>query len=79
MTSLGYTPVTWSKDSKDWRMLPVDTIVSEMTKNVRSGDILLFHDYNRTGSPTPEAISKIIPMLKKQGFEFVTISELLNA
>ena len=77
--SLGYTPVTWSKDSNDWRMKPVDTIVSEMTKNIKSGDIMLFHDFNKKGSPTPEAISKIIPILKKQGFEFVTVSELLKA
>ena len=79
VTDLGYTPVAWSKDSNDWRMRPVDDIVSEMTRNVKGGDILLFHDFNKKGSPTPDAVAKVIPILKNQGFEFVTVSELLKA
>lgn len=78
VTNLGFACVTWSKDSNDWRMLPVETIVKNMTTDVQSGDIFLFHDFNRRGSPTPEAVSQILATLRSQGYSFVTVSELLG-
>ena len=45
---------------------------------VKSGDIILFHDYIGGGdSPTPDAIRQIIPALLARGYRFVTVSELL--
>ena len=42
---------------------------------VKDGDILLLHDF--TGNePTVEALKMLIPELKKQGYTFVTVSEL---
>ena len=36
------------------------------------------HDYIGRGSPTPEALKKMIPALIARGYRFVLVSELLN-
>jgi peptidoglycan/xylan/chitin deacetylase (PgdA/CDA1 family) len=47
-------------------------------KNIKRGDIILMHDYNGRNSPTPEALKMMIPALLERGYEFVTVSELMN-
>ncbi len=46
-----------------------------MTKNVRNGSIIVMH-INKRGKHTAEALSEIIPQLKRKGFTFVKVSEL---
>ncbi len=73
--------VLWSynQDSKDWSNPEVNKIVNTTLSNIENGDIILFHDYvYYDESHTVEALKKIIPELKNRGYEFVTISELIN-
>lgn len=65
--------VLWNVDTMDWKYKSVDRIVSRATKKTNDLDIILMHD---TRKRTVEATKKIIPELKKQGFQFVTVSEL---
>lgn len=65
--------ILWTVDTMDWKYKSVDKIVSRGTKNVKDLDIILMHD---THKRTVEAVKKMIPILKNQGFQFVTISEL---
>lgn len=65
--------VLWNVDTMDWKYKSVDKIVSRATKNTKDLDIILMHD---TRKRTVEAVKKIIPILKEQGFTFVTVSEL---
>jgi peptidoglycan/xylan/chitin deacetylase (PgdA/CDA1 family) len=44
----------------------------------RDGAIILMHDVQPLPHPTPEALDIIIPTLKKQGYGFVTLSELFR-
>ena len=74
----GYKVVLWNIDTHDWAHSSVENIVSSIEKNVRGGDIILFHDYVSGENNTKEALEIIIPRLKKQGYEFVTVSELLQ-
>ena len=53
-------------------------VVKTVLDNIQDGDIILFHDFNLKGSPTAEALKKILPSLKEQGYQFVTVSELLK-
>lgn len=71
--------VLWTVDSHDWSHRTVANIVQNVTKNASNGDILLFHDYVSGEYNTPNALRKIIPLLIKQGYEFVTVSELLQS
>lgn len=45
---------------------------------VRDGAIILLHDVQPDPHPTPEALDILIPELKAQGYEFVTIRELFR-
>ncbi|MCI7767613.1 MAG: polysaccharide deacetylase family protein [Oscillospiraceae bacterium] len=47
-------------------------------KQVKDGTIVLLHDM-QGNSKTVEALKTIIPELQKQGYEFVTVSELFEA
>jgi polysaccharide deacetylase family sporulation protein PdaB len=74
----GYKVILWNIDTRDWAHTPVENIVSYVKKNVKSGDILLFHDYIAKDSPTPKALEILIPYLLEEGYQFVTVSELLR-
>ena len=75
---LGYDIVLWSIDTRDWSHTPVNTIVKNVIGHVDNGAIILFHDFIAKPSPTPEALKILIPRLKELGYEFVTVSELIN-
>lgn len=70
---------TFYQDSKDWGNPGVDVIVNTTLSKIQNGDIILFHDYiYKPESNTVEALKEIIPELIKEGYQFVTISELIN-
>lgn len=63
----------------DWdNNVPVERRVAVITKSVKDGSIILMHDA-RGNSKTVEAIDKIIPALKEQGYKFTTVSGLFAA
>ena len=74
--SAGYTTIIWSLDTNDWRGKEASEIVSVVLDGIRGGDILLFHDYTSRKN-TITALEELIPRLIKDGYEFVTVSELL--
>ena len=73
-----YKIVLWNVDTKDWEHSSCENIVSNVLKRVDGGEIILFHDYISGKNSTPEALEIIIPKLKEQGYEFVTVSQLLQ-
>lgn len=72
-----YNIICWSVDTRDWAHTPTDEIVKNVLSSVKEGDIILFHDYVSGDSPTPEALRQIIPTLLDEGYNFVTVSELI--
>jgi polysaccharide deacetylase family sporulation protein PdaB len=76
----GYTVIlwTWYQDSKDWSKPGVQKIVNKVISNAHPGDIILFHDRVSGKSQTVMALNLILPELQKQGYHFVTISQLIN-
>ncbi len=81
MGQLNYNVIGWSVDSLDWEELGPQVIAETVLGNVHPGAIILMHDggdwdADRTG--TIESLHLIIPTLQEQGFEFVTVPELLN-
>lgn len=75
---LGYSIVLWSVDTKDWNCTKKDTIVKNVSVHASGGDIILMHDYVSRRGYTIPALKAIIPRLKSNGLEFVTVSELVN-
>lgn len=70
--------VLWSVDTRDWAHTPIPVICENIKKNARDGSIILMHDFIGKDSPTPKALRQIIPMLLRLGYEFVTVSQLLE-
>jgi len=69
---------SWHQDTEDWKTPSVARIVNKVLNNARGGDIVLFHDHVEGKSNTPAALKQILPELQRRGFEFITVSELLQ-
>lgn len=68
--------IQWSVDTRDWESLSSSKVVSHIKKTVRDGSIILMHDlYGSTANATKE----IVPWLIKNGYQLVTVSELMEA
>ena len=80
VSSCGYAVIQWSVDSEDWvykndEKSGVNTIVNNVMSQVKNGSIILMHDlYENTYLATKE----ILKQLDAQGYEVVTVSELLE-
>ncbi|MGL9717186.1 MAG: polysaccharide deacetylase family protein [Wolbachia sp.] len=66
--------ILWTVDSLDWQGDKPEILVERVVSNVHNGAIILFHDHDNK-SNTVEALPQIIKILKKSGYEFVTLSE----
>ena len=73
-----YILVLWSLDTRDWENKSTAHVVRTVLEKVQAGDIILMHDFIGHNSRPPEALEKIIPILLSQGYEFVSVSELLG-
>ena len=76
----GFKVVMWSwhQDTEDWANPGVQKIVDTVLTGTKPGNVILFHDSGGDRRQTLEALDKILPELKKQGYQFVTITELLE-
>jgi polysaccharide deacetylase family sporulation protein PdaB len=80
-SEMGYSTIAWSVDSVDWMQLSPEQIQKNVLSNVHPGAIILMHDggnWDMDLLGTVNALHEIIPRLKEDGIEFVTVSELLN-
>ncbi len=64
----------WSVDTKDWELKDADKVYKNIVDNVYDGCIVLMHDIYPT---TAEAVQKAVPKLVEDGYQIVTVSELI--
>ena len=79
----GLKVVNWSVIPRDWTNPGAQVIAERVCKDVQPGAIVLLHDGDapsQTASreQTVEATALIIDELRKQGYNFVTVSQLLE-
>lgn len=67
--------ISWNADSLDWQCLDSKLIIQKIEREVKENGILLFHDFKYFNK---KAITKVVQDLKKEGYTFVTVSELLG-
>ena len=72
--SLGHKVLQWDVDSLDWKDLATEDIVTRVTKRVKPGSVMLFHNGAKN---TPAALPQVIEKLQAEGYTFITASELL--
>ena len=70
----GHLCIQWDVDSLDWTEPGVDAIYKRIMEKTSSGSILLFHNKSDV---TVNVLERIIVDLKKQGYTFVKISDLI--
>ncbi len=73
--NVGMPMALWSVDSRDWDYRNADKDYQTVMDNVFDGSIVLMHDLYPA---TADAVARIIPELAKQGYKFVTFSELMK-
>jgi peptidoglycan-N-acetylglucosamine deacetylase len=72
--ALGYTTVLWTDDPGDYASPGEGLILSRTLRDASNGGIILIHDGIQQ---TVDVLPEIIEALRKQGYQFVTIDELL--
>lgn len=75
--ALGYEIVQWDIDTVDWKEeRSTQTILDSVLPKLKPGSIILCHN---NGYKIMEYLPILLTTAKEQGFEFVTVSELLLA
>lgn len=67
--------IMWSVDSLDWKSRNAQAINHEIMTTVHPGAIVLMHDIHAT---TADALPQVLTNLENEGYEFVTVSQLLE-
>ena len=66
--------ILWSLDTEDWKSRNAKKVFNRVKKEVKDGDIILMHDIH---PETAQAVKKIVPWLSEQGYDMLTVSELM--
>lgn len=66
--------VLWDVDTLDWSSQNKEKVIKKVVTKAEEGDIILMHDSYET---TVTATAEIIDRLEKEGYEFVTVDELI--
>ncbi|PXY03165.1 hypothetical protein DF185_03510 [Marinifilum breve] len=76
LESLGLKAVNASVYARDAKKdVPVEGIVKRIMEEVHSGAIVLCHERQHT----IKALKQVLPQLKSEGYQFVTVSQLLSS
>lgn len=82
--SLGLEPVMWNVTGWDWKAPSTQYIVQKVATRVRGGSVILLHDggHEHIGvdrSKTVLATDRVIARYKGEGYDFVTIPEMMES
>lgn len=71
----GVALIMWSVDTLDWSSLNADAVHEVIMEQAADGAIILCHDVHST---TVDAMERVIPDLLEEGYQLVSITELLT-
>lgn len=83
MKATNHSLIQWSVSPRDWSLPKPEKIIRRVAAKAKDGSIILMHDSHpfyekKSRQPTIDALPGVIETLKRQGFELVTVSELLG-
>lgn len=67
--------ILWNVDTRDWATRNADQTTAAVLGKVKDGDIVLMHELYQS---TADATDRLVPALSDQGFQLVTVSELIR-
>jgi peptidoglycan/xylan/chitin deacetylase (PgdA/CDA1 family) len=81
--ALGLEPVMWKVAGRDWKGKPAEYVERRVCGQIRGGDVILLHDggheaFGVDRSQTVIATDRLIPRFRSQGYEFVTVPEMME-
>ena len=73
----------WNVTAWDWKGKPTEYIEQKVRRQIRGGDVILLHDgshaaFGADRSQTIVATDRLITQYKSEGYEFVTIPEMMG-
>lgn len=72
-SAAGLPMIMWDVDTRDWETLSAPRTIQHVKAHAADGTIILMHDLHLS---TVVAAETIIPWLRNQGYQMVTISEM---
>ncbi|MDN3256394.1 polysaccharide deacetylase family protein [Streptomyces mutabilis] len=79
LTAAGVTAVQWDVVSGDAFATDADAVARQVLDGVKPGSVVVMHCTRSAAPVTAEAVRTIVPELRKQGYRFVKVSELIGA
>jgi peptidoglycan-N-acetylglucosamine deacetylase len=81
---LGLEPVMWNITGYDWKASSPEFIEQKVTPKIRGADVILLHDgghacFGTDRSATVAAVDRLLNRHKAEGYEFVTIPEMISS
>lgn len=81
---LGLIPIMWNVTAYDWSAPPAAAIERKVASQVRGGNVILLHDggHRQMGadrSQTVQATDHLIARYKSEGYDFVTIPQMMSS
>ena len=75
LAAWGYRLVLWNNIPPHW-MQPVSWTIKQVLDQIHPGSIIVLHDGHGHGTKVAQILDIIIPKLKAQGYDFVTIGQM---
>jgi peptidoglycan/xylan/chitin deacetylase (PgdA/CDA1 family) len=79
LSASGVTAVQWDVVSGDAFATDADAVAREVVEGVRPGSVVVMHCTRSAAPVTERAVRMIVPELRKRGFRFVKVSQLVGA
>lgn len=71
---LGFKTIMWTVDTVDWKLPAPEVIIKRVAEKTKPGAIILMHPT----APTVAALDEMIGFLKKEGYSFTTVSQIIR-
>ncbi|MFJ7118697.1 polysaccharide deacetylase family protein [Streptomyces albogriseolus] len=79
LTPAGVTAVQWDVVGGDAFATDAGAVARQVLDGVRPGSVVVLHCTRSAAPTTEEAVRSIVPELRRQGYRFVKVSELIGA
>ncbi|PBC60462.1 polysaccharide deacetylase [Streptomyces sp. Tue6028] len=78
LSAVGVTAVQWDVVSGDAFATDADAVARQVLEGVKPGSVVVMHCTRSAAPTTEQALRTIVPELRKQGYRFVKVSELIG-
>ncbi|MFF2999124.1 polysaccharide deacetylase family protein [Streptomyces sp. NPDC057950] len=79
LSAVGVTAVQWDVVSGDAFATDSDAVARQVLQGVKPGSVVVMHCTRSAAPATERALRTIVPELRKKGYRFVKVSELIGA